>query len=102
MEILVAEDDTDTGVMYKNILEDRRGHQVIITSSANCVKVYNEKLQNVEWEASHIQPFDAVILDYKMQDMDGIEVAKEISRNKSSAENNICFCVYQRDSIGFR
>ena len=44
----------------------------------NCVKVYNEKLQNVEWEALHIQPFDAVILDYKMQDMDGIEVAKEI------------------------
>jgi CheY-like chemotaxis protein len=79
MEILVAEDDTDTGVMYKNILEDRRGHQVIITSSGeNCVKVYNEKLQKVEWEALHIQPFDAVILDYKMQDMDGIEVAKEI------------------------
>ena len=26
----------------------------------------------------HIQPFDAVILDYKMQDMDGIEVANEI------------------------
>jgi CheY-like chemotaxis protein len=65
--------------MYKNILEDRRRHQVIITSSGeNCVKVYNEKLQNVEWEASHIQPFDAVILDYKMQGMDGIEVAKEI------------------------
>ena len=52
MEILVAEDDTDTGVMYKNILEDRRGHQVIITSNGeNCVKVYNEKLQKVEWEA---------------------------------------------------
>jgi len=35
MEILVAEDDNDTGVMYRNLLEDRRGHHVIITSSAN-------------------------------------------------------------------
>jgi len=99
MEILVAEDDTDTGVMYKNILEDRRGHQVIITSSGeNCVKVYNEKLQNVEWEALHIQPFDAVILDYKMQDMDGIEVAKEIL--EINPQQRIIFAsAYVRDSL---
>ena len=79
MEILVAEDDNDTGVMYKNLLEERRGHHVIITSSGeNCLKIYKEKLQNVEWEALYIQPFDAVILDYKMQDMDGMQVANEI------------------------
>lgn len=79
MEILVAEDDDDTGLMYKNLLENRRGHHVIITSSGeNCLKIYHDKLQNVEWEALHIQPFDAVILDYKMQDMDGMQVANEI------------------------
>ena len=78
MEILVAEkDDTDTGVMYKNILEAERSPSYNYKERGeNCVKVYNEKLQNVEWESSHIQPFDAVILDYKMQDMDGIEVVR--------------------------
>jgi len=79
MEILVAEDDTDTALMYKNILELRRGHHVINTSSGeNCLKIYREKLQNVEWDSLHIQPFDVVILDYKMPDMDGMEVAREI------------------------
>jgi CheY-like chemotaxis protein len=81
MEILVAEDDNDTGLMYKDLLENRRGHHVIITSSGeNCLKIYHDKLQNVEWEALHVQPFDAVILDYKMQDMDGMQVANEILR----------------------
>ena len=79
MEILLAEDDNDTGLMYKSLLEERRGHHVINTSSGeNCLKIYHEKLQNVEWEALHIQPFDAVILDYKMQDLDGMQVANEI------------------------
>jgi CheY-like chemotaxis protein len=79
MGILVAEDDNDTGLIYKNLLEERRGHHVIITTSGeNCLKIYYEKLQNVEWEALHIQPFDAVILDYKMQDIDGMQVANEI------------------------
>jgi len=79
MEILVAEDDPGIALMYKVLLEGKRGHHVIVTSSGeNCLKIYHERLQKVEWEALHIQPFDAIILDYKMSDMDGMEVAKEI------------------------
>lgn len=82
MQILIAEDDNDTATMYKRFLEGRRHHRVIIASGGEeCLTIYHETLQNV---ASRIptglqaQPFDVLILDYKMADMDGLEIAKEV------------------------
>lgn len=82
MQILVAEDDKDTAIMYRNLLEDRRHHSVIVTNRGeNCLAIYHQKLEELTSKTPpslHIQPFDVLILDYKMSDMDGLEVAKEV------------------------
>ncbi len=61
---------------------EERSHQVTITNNGqDCLEVYNKKLQNVTLNtdpSKHVQPFDAVILDYKMPKINGMEVAKEI------------------------
>ncbi|HYZ50659.1 MAG TPA: response regulator [Nitrososphaeraceae archaeon] len=81
MKILLAEDDRDTATLYKKTLEER-GHQVIITSNGKgCLDVYHKELCDITLNtdpSKHIQPFDAVILDYKMPKINGMEVAKEI------------------------
>jgi CheY-like chemotaxis protein len=81
MKVLIAEDDKDTATFYKKAL-DERGHQVVITNNGQrCLDNYHEELQNVTFNSNlseHIQPFDAVILDYKMAKINGMEVAKEI------------------------
>jgi CheY-like chemotaxis protein len=81
MRISIAEDDYDTAISYKRELEERN-HRVVITDNGEeCLKVYHEQLQKVKSETDatkHIQPFDVVILDYKMPKMNGMEVAKEI------------------------
>jgi CheY-like chemotaxis protein len=54
---------------------------VITTDGEERLKVYHEELHRVtsHYDATeHIQPFDVVILDYKMPKMNGLEVAKEI------------------------
>jgi CheY-like chemotaxis protein len=81
MKILLAEDDRDTATLYKKALEEQ-GHQVIITNNGKgCLDVYHKELQDITLNtdpSKHIQPFDAVILDYKMPKINGMEVAKEI------------------------
>src|SRR5919202_5563506 len=81
MKILLAEDDRDTATLYKKTLEER-GHQVIITSNGKgCLGGYHKELRDITLNtdpSKHIQPFDAVILDYKMPRINGMEVSKEI------------------------
>jgi CheY-like chemotaxis protein len=81
MKILLAEDDKDTARLYKRALEER-GHQVIITNNGKgCLDVYHKELQDITLNtdpSKHIQPFDAIVLDYKMPIINGIQVAKEI------------------------
>lgn len=81
MKILVAEDHRDTALVYKYSLEDK-GHKVTLTTDGEeCLKIYHEELQRVTLHpdaTDHIQPFDVVILDYKMPKMNGLDVAKEI------------------------
>jgi CheY-like chemotaxis protein len=81
MNVLVAEDEKDISTLYKVALEER-GHRVTITNDGHeCLQVYHRELQNVTLNtdpSKHIQPFDAVILDYKMPKINGMEVAKEI------------------------
>jgi CheY-like chemotaxis protein len=81
MKILLAEDDNDTAILFKRALEER-GHQVINTNNGKgCLDVYHKELQDITLNtdpSQHIQPFDALVLDYKMPKINGMQVAKEI------------------------
>jgi CheY-like chemotaxis protein len=81
VNILIAEDDRDTAVLFKMALEKRKHHVVTANNGEDCLKIYQEQLQNIRLKtdlAQHIQPFDAVVLDYKMPKINGMGVAKEI------------------------
>lgn len=84
MKILVAEDDLDTGYMYLKILENN-GHRVTLArNGTDCLALYKEALEDLEnrfirKRKEKVQPFDAVIVDFKMPKMNGLDVAKEIA-----------------------
>jgi CheY-like chemotaxis protein len=81
MRILIAEADWDTALSYKTVLE-KRNHQVSTTGNGeDCLRNYHEEFNKVTSTTDpteHIQPFDAVVLDYNMPKINGMEVAKEI------------------------
>jgi CheY-like chemotaxis protein len=61
---------------------EKRGHQMIVTQNGeDCLKAYHEEAQVIRHKtdlSERHQPFDAVVLDYKMPKINGMEVAKEI------------------------
>jgi CheY-like chemotaxis protein len=81
VKILVGEDHYDTSLVYKKILEDR-GHEVRIENNGeDSLKNYQEEFQQITLNSDpmeHIQPYDSVILDYKIPKINAIEVGKEI------------------------
>jgi len=83
MNILVAEDEKDIALLYRKALE-ARNHQVVITSNGEeCLKTYHDVFQEITSSCMRITknfqlPFDVVLLDYKMPQINGLEVAKEI------------------------
>lgn len=76
LKILIAEDYKELADSYRMLLETR-GHEVVITSNGiECTTVYRQHAQK---SGEIVKPyFDIVILDQKMQFMDGVETAKEI------------------------
>ena len=89
MNVLVAEDDKDIALSYKLALE-RHNHVVSITyNGTDCITQYRNVYQSIKDRVApdrdqklnkkdNPSPFDVVVLDYKMPDKDGMEVAKEI------------------------
>lgn len=75
MKLLVGEDHYDTSLLYKTTLEDR-GHEVRIENNGeDSLKNYQEELRQVTLNSNpmeHIQPYDSVILDYKLPKINGI------------------------------
>ncbi|MFL6417821.1 MAG: response regulator [Nitrososphaeraceae archaeon] len=81
MKILLSEDNEEISTLFEITLKSK-GHLVTATKNGEeCLQVYGEELQYVTLNtdpSDHIQPFDAVILDYEMPKINGMEVAKEI------------------------
>jgi CheY-like chemotaxis protein len=87
LNILIAEDEPDIAALYKTVLEKRKHKATITTNGEDCLKAYHEVYQrhrfSLEQELYHQSgsnntSFDVVILDCKMPQINGIEVAKEI------------------------
>jgi CheY-like chemotaxis protein len=87
LNILIAEDEPDIAALYKTVLEKRKHKATITTNGEDCLKAYHENYQrhrfSLEQEFYHQSgsnntSFDVVILDCKMPQINGIEVAKEI------------------------
>lgn len=73
MRILLADDEPDLLSQYTTVLEDR-GHFVMTASDGElCVTAYAK-----EYLACQENPFGAVVLDYSMPNMNGLDAAKEI------------------------
>jgi DNA-binding response OmpR family regulator len=80
LKILVAEDEAEIAKSYKLVLEKRK-HEVTLTlDGEECIKAYKERLSSGKSQ----NPFDLVLLDYKMPKKGGFEVAKEILSLRSS------------------
>jgi CheY-like chemotaxis protein len=83
MKILVAEDEVNIATQYRAVLEENK-HTVQITHDGNeCLQAYYDELDKVanETRAARTRrkaPYDAVVLDYRMPNKDGMEVAREI------------------------
>ena len=81
VKLLVADDDYSTTDLYKQVLEGR-GHDVIVVNRGEqCINVYSEQVSVIKESSlahGHTSPYDCVILDFKLPDINGGDVAKEI------------------------
>lgn len=72
MKILIADDEPDLLSQYTTILEDK-GHMVTTTLDGEaCILAYSKALADSD------NPYDAVVLDYSMPRLNGLQTAKEI------------------------
>lgn len=75
MKVLIAEDDKVMCDVYRIALLTN-GHIVTITyDGRECIQVYKDAVKK---SPSNELPFDVVVLDYRMPDIDGLEAAREI------------------------
>ena len=86
MKILIAEDEEDIALVYEKALETRK-HEIAITfNGEECLKAYHDKVYYMKFQTlpspscynTNTSPFDVLLLDYKLPDINGMEVAKEI------------------------
>lgn len=89
MKVLIAEDDPDISLTYKKGLDMKNYNVTIASNGEDCLKIYNEELHKItfninssdhhhSYSLANTPPFDIVILDYLMPQINGLDVAKEI------------------------
>jgi len=82
-------------MQYKISLEERN-HQVITTENGEeCLRIYQEEKQT---KKDNGNPFDVVILDYRMPHKDGMTVAKEI-RTMNPNQRIIFASAYLKEAL---
>ena len=73
-------------LVYEKALETRK-HEIAITfKGEDCLKTYHDKVYYMKFQTlpspscynTNTSPFDVLLLDYKLPDINGMEVAKEI------------------------
>ena len=78
MKILVAEDEENISLLYRIALENRH-HQVVTTKDGQeCIDLFARSMKEGQNSGTSKTAFDAIILDYRMPRMDGMEAAKRI------------------------
>ena len=81
MKILIAEDELTIGDNYKLMLESRN-HEVTLTQDgAQCLLIFKKAFHEVRSRSSDDNdsaPFDIVVLDERMPNIGGVDVAKQI------------------------
>jgi CheY-like chemotaxis protein len=79
--VLIMEDYPEVARLYSHVLQNK-GHIVTVAHNAEeCLNIYSEGLRRGLKKKNtlpDVKLYDAVILDYKMPDRNGLEVAKEI------------------------
>jgi len=99
MNILIAEDEPNIAMLYRNALEARKHRVVVAKDGEACLNAYHNALeQATESKTEDSYPFDVVVLDHRMPKKDGLEVAKEIL--KLNPDQRIIFAsAYVRDTL---
>ncbi|WP_415280570.1 response regulator [Candidatus Nitrososphaera sp. FF02] len=98
LKILVAEDDRSMSGIYKISLEAKGHHTTITNDGDECAAVYREAVKKLDGKPSKYEPFDVVVLDYRMPKMDGLAAAKEIL--KMNPDQRIIFAsAYVKETL---
>lgn len=99
MKVLIAEDDRSMTSIYKIALESR-GHKPTITyDGEECIAKYRDAVKKLGGnKPSKYEPFDVVVLDYRMPKVDGLAAAKEIL--KMNPDQRIIFAsAYVKETL---
>lgn len=95
MRVLISEDVRHTAMQYKILLEERNHHVITTENGEECLKIYQEEIRTKKDKEN---PFDVVILDYRMPHKDGMTVAKEI-RTINPNQRIIFASAYLKDAL---
>lgn len=92
MRILVAEDDPESALTYKLILEGAAHEVYLARDGIECMSIY------LEYTTGNQTFFDAVLLDYQMPNKDGLECTLEIS-SLNPNQKILMVTAYQRNKV---
>src|SRR6266498_4578818 len=81
MKILLAFSEHETALAYRNALRSE-GHSVIVCDTGqSCFDTYSryaQDLHKVKSLKTYKSPFDVIVLDYEIEDMDALELGRQI------------------------
>jgi DNA-binding response OmpR family regulator len=76
LNILIVDDDQDIAKTYGYVLSNSGHRATMVFTAEECLKIYTENLLNGITISA--ERYDLLILDYKLPDRNGFEVAREI------------------------